>query len=463
MRVALLLLATLSAHGQTITWTLKSSPVNPPGLTGYSSIHYDPVSGQIIAPSVANGNGTIYTNSFYAFRESNKTWTFSLGQPDLGTVCGTADATMFGNVHLYRQFALDTTRNRLWFWGGPNMNCSACTGPNCNPRRQMYYISLNSDPSTNTLTQVTPSTWPQDLLDLAGGYDPNVDVIVGFGGSYRSSGQISVYCPSASLSAPQTAAGCSAPQTWSQVTPQNGLASVSGTAVTRISGDSFTSEFTAGDYMFVNGSIFIVSSVTDADHLTLTATAGTSASTGWFPHPIAVTSLSMNYDSTAQQFIMFGGANQAQTAASNQTFYYDAANKKFHRKALLTTPPPAACILSGTGCNGAQGIGQPGVAWDNTNRKLYYHYIAPDGSTADYVYSAAADTWSTLTTVGTGSQQGLGILATWDATCNCMITYSAAGSGQTPNMWAGVVTSGASSAGTSISGRFTCSGRCVIQ
>lgn len=55
-----------------------------------------------------------------------------------------------------------------------------------------------------------------------------------------------------------------------------GIASASGTAITRVSGVSFAS-WMAGRKFFYDGSLYTVDSVTDSDHLTLTSSAGTSS------------------------------------------------------------------------------------------------------------------------------------------------------------------------------------------
>ncbi len=58
-------------------------------------------------------------------------------------------------------------------------------------------------------------------------------------------------------------------------TDVGGYCSTAGTAVTRLQGQTFTGWSTAAGRFVINGTAYTVSSVTDADHIVLTATAGT--------------------------------------------------------------------------------------------------------------------------------------------------------------------------------------------
>ncbi len=77
------------------------------------------------------------------------------------------------------------------------------------------------------------------------------------------------------------------------VAPKAGTASTSGTAVTWISGDDFTTAqkttiaIAAGDPIAINGLTYTVLSVTDSTHLVLTATAGTQTAKAFSSPPAA--------------------------------------------------------------------------------------------------------------------------------------------------------------------------------
>src|ERR1019366_1844962 len=111
--------------------------------------------------------------------------------------------------------AIDTKRNFLWIYGGLNVNCGAASGPNSNPRQDMYYLTLNSNPTNDTWHQVSPAHIPIANGSAAMSYDPDDDVLFAFGGDGGSLTQTNwVYCRTAEnltpgvLTAKQSAAGC---------------------------------------------------------------------------------------------------------------------------------------------------------------------------------------------------------------------------------------------------------------
>jgi hypothetical protein len=107
--------------------------------------------------------------------------------------------------------AIDTTRNRLWLLNGVYGG---------SPRADFWYYTLNADPTDNTWTSVGGSI-PTITDDGAMIYSPDDDVLMLFGQRSPSGlWETWVYGPSAgALSAEQTAAGCSAPNTWTELTP----------------------------------------------------------------------------------------------------------------------------------------------------------------------------------------------------------------------------------------------------
>jgi hypothetical protein len=116
---------------------------------------------------------------------------------------------------------IDTRRNVLWLFGG------VCQGVN---RQDMYYLTLNSDPLQDRWHQVTPSRYPIANNSAAMVYDPDDDVIFLFGSDASAQTHDNwVYCRTAEnpspgvLTSKQAAAGCGAPDNWTEVTPAGGV------------------------------------------------------------------------------------------------------------------------------------------------------------------------------------------------------------------------------------------------
>ena len=98
----------------------------------------------------------------------------------------------------------------MWMWGG------ACQGVD---RQDMYYLRLNSNPTTDTWQQVRPVHLPMYYASTMA-YDPDTDVLFTFGYTGRNLTQSSwVYCSTMGNTNPgvltpaQSAAGCARPTT----------------------------------------------------------------------------------------------------------------------------------------------------------------------------------------------------------------------------------------------------------
>src|SRR6185369_6962808 len=160
-------------------------------------------------------------------------WTHQGGTGAMTGQCSADTPSQPGERHPTGQMAVDTKRNFLWLYGGPNSQCDAITvtvtgstvtsastllfasswpgqevsigGVSCgtiasvadkahltlssstfiqgattlqltslanrNPRRDTYYMTLNADPKANTWHQVMPAHYPSALISASMTYD----------------------------------------------------------------------------------------------------------------------------------------------------------------------------------------------------------------------------------------------------------------------------------------------------
>jgi hypothetical protein len=117
--------------------------------------------------------------------------------------------------------AIDTKRNFLWISGGV---CGGVT------RTDTYYLSLNVNPANDTWHQVTTAHNPFETRFSSMVYDPDDDVLFSFGYDLGASTHDNwVFCRTAEnptpgvLTAKQTAAGCGAPDDWTEVKVVGGV------------------------------------------------------------------------------------------------------------------------------------------------------------------------------------------------------------------------------------------------
>jgi len=354
---------------------------------------------------------------------------------------------MFGNAHPYRLWAIDTLRSRLFLAGGPN---DSCNGIGDNPRQQFYYFSLNGDPNNDTWSQqdIMSTGLPTGCIaEGAMTYDSTNDIYMCYGGEYHHW----VFCPTNSLSANQTTAGCVTAKVWAEVSPSNGVVDLNGTAVTRVSGDSFDQVMKAGDQVFVRDGFYVIASITNGNSMTL-ATApsgGPHSNQNWYLTPLARAGVTLFHDTASQQVIFYGAANNSGTATYNSIWGWSMLGKKWKHLALTGTQPTIDCI--GT-CNGdsVSNIGQSSVAFKQSTNQLFYHCVAGTACPQDWAYNTLTDAWTQLTASGTGPSLGRGAYMVFIPPCNCIVGYLAAtGSGNEPQIWLGQITGG----GVSIGGR----------
>jgi hypothetical protein len=224
MRVLVLLaLASVAAFGQA-SWVVSSSPtLTPPYPNGWSAIKFDPVSGCMLVNESDNSN-SIYSNTLYAIcLQSGTKIAIATTGTTTQTPCPADTPTQPGDRHPMNQ-AIDTKRNRLWLMGGVGCNVTY---------NDTYYMTLNANPASNSWTKVTVSNYPTESRNSAMIYDPDTDALFAFGydgGAGSTNNWIYCISDSGTLTARQTAAGCSAANNWYNVSPAGGTQPTAGYA-----------------------------------------------------------------------------------------------------------------------------------------------------------------------------------------------------------------------------------------
>ncbi len=327
-----------------ITWTLQSRTATWPSYVGWLVFLFDSVSQQSIfyaGPTI--GAHGIYATDLYAYNALNNVFTRISGVGSRADVCPLDTPSQPGDRHPLWQMAMDTKRNSMWIYGGLNVNCFATSGPDTNPRHDMYYLSLNSNPMNDQWTQVTPAHIPVANGASAMVYDSDDDVLFAFGSDTASQQRDNwVYCRTAenpvpgTLTTKQSTAGCTAPDDWSQVNPAGGV------------------------------------------------------------QPLGVSFPGMVYDTLTKKVILYGGMGSSLVTSYNQTWAYDIPTHKWTQKALATTPPPVY--------NGSY-IAQPALAYNSRTNKVFFHQTANTGGPADWQYDPVADVWTKVGNGGSPNDQ----------------------------------------------------------
>jgi Bacterial Ig-like domain (group 1)/PcRGLX-like protein central beta sandwich domain/Dockerin type I domain len=197
-----------------VTWSKQTTTGNP-GENEWFIIPYDPVSQQTIAYATLSTSMSIYSTDVFFYSPANKAWTRFGGTGDLSNNCPANTAAQPGNRHPVGQMAIDTKRNFLWISGGV---CGGVT------RTDTYFMRLNVDPRQNTWQQVVTAHNPVETRFSSMVYDPDDDVLFSFGYDLGASTHDNwVFCRTAEnptpgvLTARQSAAGCAAPDDWTEV------------------------------------------------------------------------------------------------------------------------------------------------------------------------------------------------------------------------------------------------------
>jgi len=179
-----------------------------PGYNGFLEWSgFDTVANKSLHYGIPAASSSIYSTNNYAYDTLTNVFTLIGGNNHLLNNCVDTYPTWPPDRHPVGQMAVDTSRHRLWMIGG------VCSGLD---RTDMAYMTLNAN-LANSWTRVTPAHVPAALNSGSMVYDAVTDALLLFGPNSGSILQVWIYCPSATLSAAQTTAGCSSPQDWIQV------------------------------------------------------------------------------------------------------------------------------------------------------------------------------------------------------------------------------------------------------
>ena len=178
--LAILLLgcdAASAATPSSATASWKRIPAVPWDVSkGLTKFLYDPALGKLLyygAGGTTPGSQTTYSHSLQAYDAAKKTWQLKTTTRSSGADVTCNSPSHPGDRNPFQQMAYDTTRRRLYVYGG-------AASP-CNDYNDTWYYSS----STNTWTQVFPSVSPavsSSMADSAMAYDSDNDVIVLYGG-----------------------------------------------------------------------------------------------------------------------------------------------------------------------------------------------------------------------------------------------------------------------------------------
>ena len=258
-----------------VTWSRPPAAAGAPGDNEWFVTPYDPVSRQVVAYATLITSGSIYSTDLFFYNGATNTWTRLPGTGSTANDCPADTPTQPGNRHPIGQLAIDTKRNVLWLSGG------VCMG---NSRNDTYYLKLNPNPLDDRWTQVVTKNNPRQTTFSSMVYDPDDDLLFSFGYDLGAGTHDNwVFCRTAenptpgTLTAKQSAAGCAAPDDWSEVAVAGGV---------RPTGDAFPG---------------------------------------------------LVYDTVNKKVIQFGGESGGR---QNQTWSYNVPTKTWTRKALSTAAPP---------------------------------------------------------------------------------------------------------------------------
>lgn len=220
------------ARGQ--TWThYDGATLNPPYFTSWNYANYDPVSKTTLHYVNDQGN-SIYSNSLWSWNAGTNS-IIKIGTSGStgsnGSSCPGNTSSWPGDRHPVGQNVIDYVHNRMFLFGGTDYNGCMVVW------QDMYRMSLNTNPALDTWTHLAnPTHFPDGNTQLGCTFDGDDNVIFCYGRDAGSSSlNNTVYCPTdvnptpGTLTAVQTAAGCTAADDFSVVT-------VSGTQPT----DDFT-------------------------------------------------------------------------------------------------------------------------------------------------------------------------------------------------------------------------------
>jgi len=358
-----------------ITWTKQTPSTLWPKEVAWLVLPYDPVSQQtLLYIGPPSGGASIYSTDFYVYKAQTNTFTHLMGTGSAVDSCPADQPTLPGDRHPW-EMVTDTKRNYIWLFGGVNVNCGNATGPQGNPRQDLYYLTLNADPLTDVWHPLTPAHQPDNIAWSGIAYDSDDDVLFLWGGTSGGQPHDWVYCSTIQnptpgiLTAKQSAAGCSVngPDDWSQV-PVVGA------------------------------------------------------------QPPGAMYASLLYDTVTHKAINFGGMDSSLTITYNQTWAYDVPTKTWTQKCQTNcTPPPAETTWTN----------QASWAYNSATHKIIYHQSLGVGGPADWQFDPAANSgdgiWTKLVSAGGPSQL---VMAGYDPAVNAIVTMDEDANNQL-EMWQG--------------------------
>jgi hypothetical protein len=136
------------------------------------------------------------------------------------------------------------------------------------------------------------------------------------------------------------------------------------------------------------------------------------------------------FNATRDDVWMFGGMSSGGTP-QNETWVYKPTTQTWTQKALSTTAPP---VYTGPG-SPAMFCVELLTAFGASGQYVY-RQTYNTGSPRDWCYDPVADTWTVITSLGTGP--ALDAVCTVDQATKTMIAFSRNASGD-PDVWHGVV------------------------
>lgn len=337
-----------------VTWSRQTANAPWPGWVGWLSMPFDPVSRQTILYATTSDYRGIYSTNVFFYDSASNKFTDVGGTGSKANACPADTATMPGDRHPGWQMAIDTKRNLLWMYGGVNVNCPD------NPRQDMYYLTLNPNPSNNTWQRVTPAQIPVANGTAAMVYDPDDDVLFVFGADVGSQTHNHwVYCRTLENPTPgtptakQLAAGCARADDWNEIAVSAGV------------------------------------------------------------RPPGVVTPGLVYDTVTKKVYAYGGMDGSLTISYNEMWAYDVPTKTWTKKALSSPGPP---VYNGNF------VAQPALAYNTATNKLIFHQTHNSGAPADWIYDPVADTWTKLASSGGGPANDA--YMAYDGKTNRLITWS---------------------------------------
>jgi hypothetical protein len=259
-----------------ITWNQAAGTSAWPGGSGNLLSLWDPASQQTIIYGSVAGSASSNATDLFFYDSSANAFTHVSGTGSKSTACPADTASLPGDRVIYAQMSVDTKRNFLWIYGG------ACNGT---VRKDMYYLTLNSNPTMDVWNKVSPAHFPAASTGASMVYDSVDDILFATGYDMGANTNTNwVYCRTAENPTPgtptasQLAAGCTLPDDWNLV------------------------------------------NVTSNGH-------------------VSVMYSGLVYDTVTRKIIQYGGSTPA-GVTQNTTWAYDVPTKTWTKKALATAPPP---------------------------------------------------------------------------------------------------------------------------